>query len=80
MTRPTETTDLDLTAAWMTATGKQPLVFLPQGKQLAVCELPDDETTREIILSYATGTLCLNVKIFASCRAWLYRRVKGVIR
>ncbi len=76
--RPTETTDLDLAAAWMAVAGKQPSVFQPKGKRLAICELPDDEATREIIVAYATGTLCLNVKTFAACRSWLYRKVREV--
>ncbi|AJE04670.1 hypothetical protein [Geobacter pickeringii] len=80
MTRPPEfqTTDLDLAAAIMTGTGKQPGAFRQPGQPLVAFEFKDDEATRAIILSYASGDLCQNVKRFAACRAWLYRQAKGV--
>lgn len=70
------TTDLDLAAAIMAATGKQPEVFRQPGRPLVTFEFPDDEATREIIISYASGNLILPVKQYAACRMALYRRVR----
>lgn len=80
MTRPTEfqTSDLDLAAAIMTATGRQPEVFLQPGRQLITFEFFDDEATRSIIIAYAGGELMQSVKRFAACRAWLYRQTKNL--
>jgi hypothetical protein len=77
MARPTETTDLDLAAAIMTATDRQPTVILQPGKPLATFEFTDDEFTRTIIIAYATGELVQPVKRFAACRAWLFRQTKS---
>ncbi len=78
MTRPTEfqTEDLDLAAAIMTATGRQPEVYQQPGRTLISFEFPDDEDTRTIIISYAGGELVQPVKRFAACRSWLYRKAK----
>jgi hypothetical protein len=80
MTRPTEfqTSDIDLAAAIMTATGRQPEVFQQSGRQLITFEFFDDEATRTIIIAYASGELVQPVKRFAACRAWLYRRTKNL--
>lgn len=82
MTRPAEfqTEDLDLAAAIMNATGRQPEIFQQPGRALISFEFPDDEATRTIIIAYAGGELVQPVKRFAACRAWLYRQAKGVIR
>lgn len=80
MTRPTEfqTEDIDLAAAIMTATGRQPGVFRQPGRALISFEFPDDDGTRAIIIAYAGGELAQPVKRFAACRAWMYRQAKGV--
>jgi hypothetical protein len=67
------TADLDLAAAIMAATGRQPEVFRQPGHPLVTFEFPDDEATRAIIISYAGGDLILPVKRFAACRGLLYR-------
>jgi hypothetical protein len=71
-----QTTDLDLAAAIMTATGKQPKIVQLVGKALITFEFQDDETTRAAIIAYASGELAQPVKRFATCRAWLYRQAK----
>ena len=71
--REFSTTDLDLAAAIMTATGRQPEVFRQPGRPLVTFEFPDDEPTRKIIFAYAGGDLSLPVKQFAACRSLLYR-------
>jgi hypothetical protein len=80
MARPKDfqTTDIDLAAAIMTATGSQPGIVLQPGQTLVTFEFEDDETSRSIIIAYATGELRQSVKRFAACRAWLYRQTKGV--
>lgn len=80
MTRPAEfqTEDLDLVAAIMTATGREPVMYRKAGTNLITFEVAEDEQARAILLAYATGELILPVKRFAACRAWLYRKAKGV--
>ena len=80
MFRPSEfqTSDLDLAAAIMVATGRQPEVFQQPGRALITFEFPDDEATRSVIIAYAAGELVQPVRRFAACRAWLYRQAKGV--
>lgn len=82
MTRSTEfqTSEIDLAAAIMTATGRQPEVFQQPGRPLITFEFPDDVPTRTTIISYAIGELVQPVKRFADCRAWLYRQAKAVTR
>ena len=72
------TQDLDLGAAYMVVSGRQPVLYREPGNSLVSIELIDGELTRELMLSYATGKLVLNIKRFASCRAWLYRQAKEV--
>jgi len=72
------TVDLDLAAAIMTATDKQPEVFQQPGQSLVSFEFPYDKPTQTTILAYSGGELVQPVKRFAACRAWLYRRAKGV--
>lgn len=76
--RPISTHDLDLAAARMTITGEQPSVYLQRGDSLATFDLPDDEITRQILVDYATGSLMLNVKRFAACRNFLFKKLKEV--
>lgn len=82
MYRPTEiqTTEIDLAAVYMAATGKEPLIFWEKGVELVKFIIPINEETNRIMVEYATGTLCLNVRKYASCRNSLYRRVKAVAR
>lgn len=82
MTRPTEfqTSDLDLAASIMTATGRQPEVFQQPGQALVTFDFPDDVVTRKTIIAYAGGELVQPVRRFAACRSWLYRQAKGVSR
>lgn len=79
MTRQTEfqTTDLDLSAAIMTATGRQPHILQVSGQPLVSFQFPNDETTMAIVISYASGDLVQPVKRFAACRTWLYRQARG---
>lgn len=79
-TRPAEsqTSDIDLSAAIMTATGRTPTIYRQTGQVLVSFEFKDDDESRAVIYAYATGELVLPVKRFAACRAWLYRQAKGV--
>jgi hypothetical protein len=84
MTRPIrlqaiETNDIDLAAVYIVVTGRKPTMYREPGDRLATFTMPPDEQTREVMLAYATGTLKVNVKRFAACRAWLYRQAKGVM-
>lgn len=81
MTRPREfpTSDLDLAAAIMTATGRQPAICRHPGRDLVTFEYKDDEAVRTIVLSYAGCELAQPVKRFAACRAWLYRQAKSTV-
>lgn len=78
MSRLIRTHDIDLAAARMVITGEQPGVSIQAGDSLASFDLPDDEITGRILNEYATGTLMLNVKRFASCRNFLFKKLKGV--
>ncbi|WP_224983567.1 hypothetical protein [Geomonas agri] len=80
--RPAEfqTTDIDLSATIMTATGKIPAVLSRPGKALVTFEFADDDATRAVVFTYATGELVQPVKRFAACRSWLYRKAKEVTR
>ncbi len=82
MERQTEfqTTDLDLAAAIMTATGHQPQVTRHTGNPLLSFQFPQNEDTMSIVVSYAGGDLVLPARRFAACRSWLYRKAKGVAR
>jgi len=82
MTRPREnqivTHDLDLGALFMVETDRMPGIFREPGNPLVTLSMPNDEATRDLMIAYASGTLKVDVKKFASCRAWLFRQVKGV--
>jgi len=78
VTRPIRTHDIELAAARMTITGEQPPVFMESGDRLATFELPPDAITMNLLNQYATGSLCLNVKRFASCRNFLFKKLKEV--
>lgn len=80
MTRTTaiETNDIDLAAVYMTATGRKPNLYRVPGQALVTFQMPADEATRRVMLEYAAGSLELNVKRFAACRAWLYRQAREV--
>jgi hypothetical protein len=80
MTRQPEiqTNDIDLAAVYMVATGRKPTMCKEPGDTLVTFLMPLDEVTREVMLSYASGQLNLNVKKFAACRAWLYRQAREV--
>lgn len=73
------TTDIDLAAAIMTATGKKPLAIRP-GVQLVEFVFPDDETTQAVIKRYAGNSLLQDVRRFGAHRAWLYRQARDVAR
>ena len=80
MTRPIRTHDIELAASRMTITGEQPSVFMEAGDRLATFELPADEITSNLLNQYATGSLCLNIRRFASCRNFLFKKMKEVAR
>lgn len=71
------TTDIDLAAAIIAATGVEPDMHQKKPGDLATFTFPDDPPTRSIILKFAAGDLILDVRRFANRRAWLYRQVKG---
>lgn len=73
-----QTTDFDLAACYMLFTGRQPVVFRQPGDTLTTVEMADAEDTRRLLLEYAAGSLMVNVKRFAACRAWIYRQAKAV--
>lgn len=72
------TTDINLAAAIMTATGRHPEIYRQPGHSLVAFEFPDDQPTRNIIFVYAGGELSLPVKQFAACRSALYREARRV--
>lgn len=72
------TQDIELAAARMTITGEQPTVYREPGSTLATFDLPADDVTMNLLSRYATGDLCLNIKRFASCRNFLFKRLKEV--
>ena len=78
MTRPISTQDIDLAAARMTITGEQPSFYRQPGDSLTTFDLTDDDITRNLLNQYATGSLTLNIKRFASCRNFLFKKIKGV--
>lgn len=73
-----KTHDFDLGAAYMVITGRQPAMYREPGETLVTIELIGDEATLSLMVAYAAGDLTLNIRRFASCRAWLYRQAKGV--
>jgi len=73
-----QTSDIDLIAAIMTATGRPPAIFRQPGQALVTFEFKDEDESRSVTIAYATGELVQPVKRFAACRAWLYRQAKGV--
>ena len=73
------TNDIDLGAVYMVVTGRQPHVIRNHDDRLASIEMIDDAVTRQLMLAYASGQLALNIKRFATCRAWLYRQVREVM-
>jgi hypothetical protein len=73
-----QTNDIDLAAVYMTATGLKPGMYRATGDTLVTFQMPSDKATRKVMLEYALGSLELNVKRFAACRAWLYRQTRGV--
>lgn len=79
MTKPIRTQDIELAAPRMVITGVQPTVVKEPGNMLATFELPYGEVTMNLLSRYATGDLCLNIKRFASCRNFLFKKVKEVM-
>ena len=78
MTRPISTHDIDLAAAYMTVRGDQPSMHRDTGKALVTFDLIADEITINLLSRYATGELSLNIRRFASCRNFLYKKMKEV--
>ena len=78
MTRPISTHDIDLAAAYMTVRGDQPTMHRDGGKALASFDLIADDITMNLLSRYATGELSLNIRRFASCRNFLYKKLKEV--
>lgn len=74
----TQTTDFDLGACYMLATGRQPAIFLQPGDALTTVEMVNDEATHKLMMEYAAGSLMVNVKRFAACRAWIYRQARSL--
>lgn len=72
-----QTSDLDLSAAIMAATGDPRSVFRQQGRLLVTFVFADNEVTRALIIAYATVGLIQPDKRFAACSAWLYRQARG---
>lgn len=75
-----ETNDIDLAAVYMTTTGLKPILHLTPETVFVTFQMPSDETTRNVMVAYAAGTLELNVKRFAACRSWLYRQTREVLK
>jgi hypothetical protein len=73
-----ETTDFDLGACYLMFTDRHPTIFRQPGNNLTTVEMLDDAATRNLMMQYAAGTLMVNVKRFAACRAWIYRQAKAV--
>ena len=73
-----QTNELDLAAIYMVVTGRKPSMYREHGDKLVTFELPNDDITRNVMVSYATGKLVLNAKQFAAARTWLYRQTREV--
>ena len=78
MSRPISTQDIELAAAYMTATGEQPEIIFEDGAKLVTFGLPSNDITINLLNRYATGELSLNIKRFTSCRNFLFKKLKGV--
>ena len=72
-----QTSDIDLAAAIMTATGKKPATIRP-GRELVEFSFPMNEATQAVALRYAAGTLHQEVRRYANFRRWLYGQVRAV--
>jgi len=73
-----QTKDIDLAAVYLSATGLKPTLVREDGDSLVTFLLLDNETTRSVMLEYATGLMELNIKNFAAHRSWLYRQTREV--
>ncbi len=73
------TTDIELSAAIMTALNQKPLEIVP-GRELVEFVFPPSETVEEVALKYAAGRLLQEVRRLAANRSWLYRRAREVAR
>lgn len=69
------TADINLAASIMTATNRRPASIIA-GHDLVEFAFPADDTTRDVTLKYAAGTLTQEVRRFASNRSWLYRQAR----
>ena len=81
--RPKEfkTSDIDLSAAVMTATGILPDIELPGSSDSDLVEFafPDTDQVQKIVLRYAASSLSLPVDRFARKRSWLFKRMRKAI-
>ena len=59
-------------------TNRHPSIFQQPGNNLTTIEMVNDGDTCELMMRYAAGTLMVNVRRFAACRAWIYRQAKAV--
>jgi len=75
-----QTSDIDLAAAIMTATGERPEISRDPGRELGTFHYPAVDAVHAVALAYASGDLVQPVKRFAACRAWLYRQVRTARR
>lgn len=72
------TTDFDLGAAYMVITGRKPAILHEPGGALTKIKMVNDDATLDVMCDYAAGTLMVNVRRFAACRAWIYRQAKAI--
>lgn len=79
MTRPVNitTSDIDLAAALMTATGKPPILIFP-GAEHVEFTFPSTEISVEVERKYSSSTLFQNVSRLTKNRAWICRQSRKV--
>lgn len=68
-----QTADIDLAAAIMAVTEKQPRITRQSGRQLVSFDFTADESIQAVVMGFASGSLAVNARRFATARALLYR-------
>lgn len=53
-------------------------MYRQPGQALVSFDLPDTLTTHRVLSEYATGSLVANIRRFAACRNFLFKKLKEV--
>lgn len=75
--RPSDfkTTDIKLSAAIMTATGKKPQLIRP-GRELIEFVFPMNDDVETVVMKYSSGSLMQEVQRLFNNHSWLYRQIR----